>query len=95
MRRQLLTQGRCLLALGFLVGLVGVDGRVADRRVAQPVIGQPARVVIQIAVELLHAAVGHQQEVISRALEQVPIVRHHQNRATELLQGHGQRQAHL
>ncbi len=94
-RRQLLTQCGGGLALGFFVGFIRVDRRVADRRVAQTIIRQPACVVIQIAVELFDFAIRHQQEVVGGALEQVAIVRHHQYRTTELLQSHGQRQAHF
>jgi hypothetical protein len=62
-RRQLLTQGGCGLALGFLVGLVRVDRRGADRGVALAVLHQPAGVVVQVAVEVFDLAIGHQQKL--------------------------------
>lgn len=43
----------------------------------------------------MHLAVGHQQKLVRGAFEQMPIVRHHQYRTAELLQGHGQRQTHF
>ena len=96
MRRQLLTQRGGGLALGALVGLVRRPfSRCARWRLALPVIDQPARVIVQIAVERHHPSFGNQQEFIGGALEQMTIVRHHYHGTGELLQGHGQRQAHF
>jgi hypothetical protein len=94
-RGELLTQRRSLLTLGLFVSLVDIHRGIADRCIAQPVVHQPTRIIIQVTVKLLHNTVGDQQEVISRAFEQMTIVRHHQHRTTELLQRHGQGQTHF
>ena len=94
MRCQLLAQRGGRLALGALVGTLA-DRLGAGRLLAGAEIHQPAGVIVEIAVELLHAALGHQQELVGGALEQMAVVGDHQHRAFELLQGHGQRQAHF
>ena len=92
---QLLAQRGGGLALGALVGLVGDRFSGNRRLLPRTVVHQPARVILEIAVEVLHPAVCHQQELVGGALEQMPIVGHHQHRAFEVLQRQGQRQAHL
>ncbi|MDT4830455.1 hypothetical protein FQZ97_639200 [compost metagenome] len=94
-RGQLLTQRGGRLALGALVGLVRVHRRTRRRRLARTEIHQPTGVVVEVAIEGLHTAVGHQQELVGGALEQVAVVGHHQHGAGEILQGHGQGQAHF
>ncbi|MCY1404087.1 hypothetical protein D9M71_192870 [compost metagenome] len=94
-RGQLLTQRCRSLTLGFLVGLVGIDRRSTDRRVALAILDQPAAVVVEVAVEGFNLAIGHQQEVVGGAFEQMAIVGNHQHRTAEFLQCHGQCQAHF
>ena len=83
------------LALGLLVGLVRVDRGGTGRRAALAILDQPAAVVVQVTIEDVDLAVGHQQELVGGALEQVTVVRHHHHGTGKLLQGHGQRQAHF
>ncbi|MOA05364.1 hypothetical protein D3C78_1249580 [compost metagenome] len=95
MRCQLLAQGSGGLALGLLVGLVRVGRRVARRCAALPVLDQPTAVVVQVTIEGIDLAIGHQQEIVGGALEQVTVVGHDYHGTGKLLQRHGQRQAHF
>ena len=56
---------------------------------------QPAGVILEIAVEVAYRAIGHQPELVADAAQQATIVRHHDDRAGELLQRGDQRVAHF
>ncbi len=66
--------------------------RPGRRLAARP---QPLLVVVQVAVEDLELAVGHQPERIGHGFDQVTIVGHDHHAALEALQCDGERMAHV
>ena len=68
------------LALSALVSLVA-NGRCNRlRQLTSTEVHQPARVVVEIAIEGLDTTIGHQQELVGGAFQQMTIVGHHQHR---------------
>ena len=56
---------------------------------------EPRRVVVEIAVERGHRAIGNQQEAVTGAAQEGAVVRHDDHRPGELLQRDQQGVAHL
>jgi hypothetical protein len=56
---------------------------------------QPLLVIIEIAVEHVKLAVRHQPKRVRHGLDEVAIVRHDQQAAREVLQGHAQGVPHV
>ena len=74
------------------------DPTALERRLARHVDfppHQPLAVVVQIAIEGLHRAVSDDQELLGRCAQQVPVVRHQDQRALELRQRYRKRFARL
>ena len=58
-------------------------------------LSQPVAIVVQIAVEGLHRAVGHQPQAVGAGAQEMPVVRYQHDRALVLLQSERERVAHL
>ena len=56
---------------------------------------EPAGIVLEVAVEVADHAVGHQPELVADAAQEAAVVRHHDDRAGEILQRGDQRVPHL
>ncbi|CUI62666.1 Uncharacterised protein [Achromobacter sp. 2789STDY5608621] len=76
-----------LAVLGVFAGGLGAFAGVAG--------GEPVAIVLQVAVEFAHGAVGHDPEAVHGGAQQVAIVRDQQHAAAELGQRGGQGLARL
>ncbi len=56
---------------------------------------QPIAVIIQITIECRHLAIRHQHQAVSNGAQQITVMGHHHQRALIILEGHGERIAHI